>query len=337
MEDILEALLRETKHGLQSQKFDVNAIPHIEVIERKIFEALSDSEGTIREMCIHILNAGGKRIRPLLVLYSGLIFSKPTTGILSAAVAAELIHMASLIHDDIIDESTMRRNKPSINSIWGNRYAVLCGDYLFAKAFSILSKNRLINSLDCMVEAIQNMCDGEIIQAGDRFSCDSNIDSYYERIAKKTAIFIKCCCMSGAAAADADEKYIQQLGEYGLNIGYAFQIIDDIMDFCGDSAAMGKPKGEDFRQGIFTLPILLMLENKTYAGWIKEIIKIGDFSKETIDKVASVMQEAGTIEQAFAVAASHIKKAKECLNQLSPSKHIQFLYKIANMLQARTN
>ena len=188
-----------------------------------------------------------------------------------------------------------------------------------------------------MVEAIENMCDGEIIQAGDRFSCDLNIDSYYERIAKKTAIFLKCCFMSGAAAAGADEKYIRQLGEYGLNIGYSFQIIDDIMDFCGGSASMGKPKGEDFRQGIFTLPVLLMLENKTYGDWIKEVIKIGDFSKGTIDKIAGVMQDSGINEQAFAIAASHINKAKECLNQLPPSKHVQFLYKIANMLQTRTN
>jgi heptaprenyl diphosphate synthase len=337
MEGILKALLHETKHGLQSQKFDVNAIPHIELIEREIIKALSDSKGPIREMCMHILNAGGKRIRPMLALYSGLVFSKPTSYILSAAAAAELIHMASLIHDDIIDESAMRRNKPSINSVWGNRYAVLCGDYLFAKAFSILSHSRMISSLDYMVEAIQNMCDGEINQASDRFNSDLNVKSYYERIAKKTAILIKCCCMSGAAAAGADKRYILELGEYGLNIGYAFQIIDDIMDFCGNSTAMGKPKGEDFSQGIFTLPVLLMLENADYGNWIKETIEKRDFTQETISKISDVMQNMGIIGQAFAVAASHIDNAKQCLGQLPRSEHVQFLYKIANMLQARTN
>ena len=333
----MEALLQEIQYGLQSRKFDTDKIPLKEMIEKEIRNSLSDSEGIISEMCSHILNAGGKRIRPLLVLYSGLIFSEPTREIMLAAAAAELIHMASLVHDDVIDGSPMRRNKPSINKAWGNHYAVLCGDYLFSKAFCILSGNRLMKSLDLMVEAIRSMCHGKILQAEDKFKQDIGIDAYYERIAKKTAVFIKCCCKSGAAAGGAGDEQVQILGEYGLNLGLAFQMIDDILDFCGDSGVMGKPKGEDLSQGILTLPVILLLESKNYGSWLKDIISRRDFSSKIMNEIVSVMQRTGIISKSFSIAVSHIEKAKYFLSLLPCSRHVDFLHEMADMLQARTN
>lgn len=333
----MKALLHDTKHNLRTQKFEANKLPYIEAIESEIYNSLMDSKGAIRDMCNHILGAGGKRIRPLLVLYSGLIFSEPTPELLLAAAAAELIHMASLVHDDIIDESPLRRNKPSINKVWGNHFAVLCGDYLFAKAFSILSSNRLIKSLDYMVEAIQSMCYGEIFQAGDRFREDVDIDTYYDRIAKKTAIFLDCCCKSGAAVCGASEKQIQTLGEYGLNLGLAFQIIDDILDFCGDAGMMGKPKGEDLRQGNITLPLVLLLKNDKYCIWIKDIIRKRDFSPQVINEIVNVLNSSGIIDESFNTMVSHIGKAKHCLGLLPESRHVNLLYDITEMLQARMN
>ncbi len=321
-----------------SQKVDIriNHVAVIELIENELKKALSSSQGTIFEMTSHIFSAGGKRIRPLLVFYSGLIFGKQVLPeLVQAAVSVELVHMASLVHDDIIDKSTLRRNKPSVNAIWGNQTAVLGGDFLFAKAFSLLANNHLIRNLELMVEAIQSMCHGEIIQAEDRFKLELGLERYYERIAKKTAILLQCACKSGAIVGGADEHQIEQLGEYGLNLGYSFQIVDDILDFCGDSQLMGKPKREDLIQGNLTLPILLLLQNQQHQKWIEDIIINKDFTQENLSQIETVLKETGIITRSFDIALSHIEKAKINLYSLPDSSARIFLNDLAEQLKTR--
>ncbi|MCX7708868.1 MAG: polyprenyl synthetase family protein [Clostridia bacterium] len=326
-----------TKEGLQRIKFSSVDFIGIEEIEKELNHSLEDAKDVMKEMCQHILSAGGKRVRPLLVLNSGLVFSGQTSQLLQAATAAELIHMASLVHDDIIDNSDLRRNKPSINKVWGTHFAVLCGDYLFSKAFGILSRNRLIASMDLMVEAIQNMCQGEIIQAGERFNHEISIDRYYEIIGMKTAIFLQCCCKSGAAVSEANSFQLQMIGEYGLNLGYAFQIIDDILDFCGRVETTGKPKCEDVRQGNITLPLILLMKDPAYSAWVTETIHNREFSEETLAEVIFVLNDKGIIKECFHIAAKHILKAKECLTLLPQNAYTQLLDELADMLQARVN
>lgn len=316
---------------------DFKNVPFVDKLEGRLMDALSDSEGPIREMCHHILKAGGKRIRPLIVLYSGMVFSEPSQSLMDAAVAAELIHMASLVHDDIVDNSLLRRNRPSINKIWGNEYAVLCGDYLFARAFGILSGKKLMKSMSFMVEAITNMCHGEIRQAGDRFNSNVSIESYYIRIAKKTAIFLQSCAKSGSSIGGADEKYIETMGEYGLNIGYAFQIIDDILDFCGEVDVMGKERYEDLRQGNITLPVILLMNKEEYRNWLLEIIDSRRLNDKDIDEICAALKKSGVLDESSEIAASHIKKARKCLDMLPKSSYTDFLNNLANMLQSRIN
>lgn len=330
-------LKQSESQPMQTLNFDTTKITYMEIIEKELYNALDDSKGVIREMCSHILNAGGKRIRPLLVLYSGLVFSPVTNELVCAAVASELIHMASLVHDDIIDNSNLRRKKPSINKIWGNQFAVLCGDYLFAKAFSVLADYRLIKSLDLMVDAIQNMCSGEIQQANDKFNSSVTMEVYYQRIARKTAIFLQSCCRSGASIAGSDDESIKILGEYGLNMGLAFQIIDDILDFCGNTDVMGKPKREDLSQGNITLPVILMLQDERHKKWIKELIDHEALDSSQLDAVSNVLREAGYISKSFDIALSHIKKSRQCLELLPQSEHTRFLDNLAVTLQARAN
>lgn len=331
-------VVREKKVSeLKSMKFNPGKLAGIEKVEQELFNALSDSEGTIREMCMHILNAGGKRIRPMLVMYSGLIFSDDTDQIINAAVAAELIHMASLVHDDIIDNSNMRRGKPSVNKIWGTHFAVLCGDYLFAKAFGILSGKRLIKSMDYMVEAIQNMCSGEILQAENRFNHGISLETYYELISKKTAIFIKCCCESGASAGGAEGSQLREIGEYGLNLGLAFQIIDDILDFCGNSEVMGKPRGGDLKQGSITLPLIYLMKDEKCGAKVKKILSERKVTDAFIEEITEDFQKKGVIEQCFDIAISHIEKAQRHLELLPDSPCTGYLYEMAEMLKTRAN
>lgn len=330
-------VLTEDNNNKTGIILDFKSIPFADKLELKLLEALSDSEGPIREMCTHILNGGGKRIRPLLVLYSGMVFSKPSQHLFEAAVAAELIHMASLVHDDIVDNSLLRRNRPSINKVWGNEYAVLCGDYLFARAFGILAEKRLMKSMNYMVEAICSMCHGEIYQAGDRFNCNVDIEDYYARIAKKTAIFLQCCAKSGSCISGADEKNIEVIGEYGLNIGYAFQIIDDILDFCGEVDVMGKARYEDLRQGNITLPMILLIKNNVYSDWIVNVIDSRKLDEDIIERICLALKESGAVEESFSIAATHIAMARRCLDRLPQSGYTGFLYSLADMLQTRIN
>ena len=330
--------MNDLKLGLQQEieKIHFNKIEGMEIFERELYNALADSKGVIREMCSHILCAGGKRIRPLLVMHSGLIFSELTEELLQAAVAAELIHMASLIHDDIIDNSILRRSKPTINEIWGNQFAVLCGDYLFAKAFGILSGERVLKGMDLMVEAIENMCQGEILQASEKFRVESSEEVYYERIAKKTAIFLQNCCKSGAEVSGANKEQAEALGEYGLNLGYAYQILDDVMDFCGNTDEMGKPKREDLRQGIITLPVIHLLKNKKYGGWLNRSIHNKDFSMEMLGQVECALIETGILVNCYKTAEFHMDKANQCLQKLPQTEFTFKMYEVTEMLHTYT-
>lgn len=331
----LEALKYGLSVDVETPEIDFDKTQYIKEIEAELLDLLSDSRGTMNKMCNHILKAGGKRLRPLLVLHSGLIFSKMSDELLKAAAAAELIHMASLVHDDIIDEADLRRGQASINSKWGNHFGVLCGDYLFARAFGILSNNRLISSMDYMVEAIQNMCNGEIMQADDRFKTNINIKTYYDRIAKKTAVFLKCCCKSGAAVGGADKDQLNALGKYGLNLGFAFQIVDDILDFCGSVEVMGKPKMEDLRQGNFTLPVIMLLNSKQHSAWLKKALSEEKYTDSLLDNIASALEDSGAIEKSLAIACSHIDKARAWLESLPEGESITFLHNLAEMMKFR--
>lgn len=309
---------------------------YLQLIERKMHRFLGDVQGTMRKMCLHIATSGGKRVRPLLVLNSGLIFSEVTNDLINTAVAAELIHMASLVHDDIIDKSELRRNKPSVNKLWGNQYGVLCGDYLYAKAFNILSKSSSSSScLRIMVEAIENMCDGEIIQAENRFNSNMTSEIYYSQISKKTASLLASCCSCGAIIGGADDSHIGSMYEYGINIGLAYQIIDDILDFCGDSKIMGKPQGEDLRQGIITLPVLLLLNQTTCQQDVRNILNKDQYTDQDIETINRYLIDYGAIEEAYKIAYAHIDTAKSLVDRFPSSPYKQFLLAHADKLKTR--
>lgn len=309
----------------------------IALIENGIQEALSDSKGVIRDMCLHITNAGGKRIRPRLVMYSGLAFSKVTSRIINAAVAAELIHMASLVHDDIIDLSGLRRGKPTINKLWGNHAAVLCGDWLFAKAFRILSGRGLATCMGYMIDSIQSMCHGEILQASNKRNLDIGIDAYFDQISMKTATLLECCCKSGAITGRASEAEIKVLGSFGLNIGMAFQIIDDILDIRGNACLMGKPKGEDIRQGIITLPVIFLLQDRRFGCAARELISKASFDAEDMAELGNLFAKSAAADKAYDIAGDYIDKAQNNLIGLPDSESKMFLYSLASSLRLREN
>ena len=317
------------------QKFRTQS-PDINLIERELDRIISESEGVIQEMCRYLFQAGGKRIRPLMVLYGGMIFNKPSPELIRAAAAVELIHMASLVHDDIIDEAEQRHSQPALHTVWGFQYALLCGDYLFTKAFEILAENSAVNStVHLMARAIQQMCKGELLQAGDQFDCGISLERYYERIIQKTALFLQYACQTGAIIGGAGPEQERKLADFGLHLGIAFQIQDDIMDFCGDFTTMGKPKREDLRQGNLTLPVILALNHPQCGEWLKELIAKRDFSEAALEKIEHALMETGSLNKAYHIAVMHVQRAKESLTELPESPCVQLLDALANKVLVR--
>lgn len=330
-------LTSERSSELQSIVWDSSSLEVAVMIEAELTKVIDDGRGTIRDIGLHILNAGGKRVRPLLVWYSGLMFGAPSEALKRTAVAVELIHMASLIHDDVIDGSELRRNRPTAQKNWGCHRAVLGGDFFFAKAFGVLAETGLVKTLEIMAQAVQEMCRGEILQAADQFNTGVSLERYYERITKKTAVLLEASCKAGALVAGAPEFEAETIGRFGLNLGLAFQITDDIMDLCGDEAKMGKAKYADLIKGNITLPLVLLLKEEGYRDWINTVIKEREFNRAQLERIESTLRESGAIERAFAIGAAHLEEARKILSGFADSSQRRFLSDLTYMLQARAN
>jgi heptaprenyl diphosphate synthase len=301
----------------------------LDAAEAGIRDAVARSDGVIRAMCLHILDSGGKRLRPRLVLRCGLMFSPLNGSMVNAAVAAELIHTASLLHDDVIDRPGTRRGRPAANRLWGDHAAVLCGDWLFARAFGLLSGPGMSACLALMTDAIARMCRGEILQAGNLFNLDAGPEAYFEQIAGKTAALMECCCRCGALAGGAGAAEAKALGGYGLNAGMAFQMADDLLDLRGDPAAMGKPAGEDIAQGVLTLPVLLLLRSWEYGPQARELVGKGNFSRKDLPALNALLDESGAMAEARKTAASFAQAALRTLEGLPEGESRDFLASLA--------
>lgn len=319
----------------QTEILPISKIPGLQEVEIQMLENISDSCEEIYLTCRDLIQSGGKRIRPILVLSACQCFSPLNQDAIQTAVACELIHMASLIHDDVIDQSDTRRNRPTVNVRMGNRISILMGDYLFAKSFEILSKNRLIDSMQFVVEAIAKMCDGEIFQEENRFNLNQTIEDYYKRIYQKTGVLMAACCQAGAIAGKASEVEVKALEIYGRNIGYAFQIIDDILDFIGNEKILGKPTGCDLKEGHITLPILKLMENKKYKNWIQKILSMKENISRYNEEIVKYLKESGAIELSYREAAMCVDMAKKSLYGIKDSPYKKIMMDLADHILLR--
>lgn len=307
----------------------------IKIIENRLLSIVEESDDFIKALLTKFL-LSGKKIRPKLVLLSGLCFSAINDDMINSAVVAEVIHTASLIHDDIIDKSDYRRNMPTINSLFGNHVAVLAGDFLFAKAFELLSKHKLYKQMEYIVTAIQELCAGEMLQAHDLFNIKVSEDHYIERISKKTASLLSACCKAGAQSGNASGGEIKKLGEYGIFIGYAFQIIDDLLDITGKKEIVGKPLSQDIEQGNLTLPFIYLFQNPQIKD--KYMIKLKDktITKDIKLELMNDLEQSGIIAEVYRKATHFAQKAKETLDGIPDSIYKAMLMHLPDEVLRRT-
>lgn len=228
----------------------------LQAIEDQMAQTVTSDLPILSETSLHLLKAGGKRIRPVLVLLAGKFGNYSMESLKKVAVPLELIHMATLVHDDVIDDAETRRGQLTVKSKWDNRIAMFISDYIYAKALTVITELDKPRIHQILSGAIVQMCIGEMEQIRDFFNVDQSVRNYLRRIRRKTALLIAISCQLGAMAADAPARTSQALYRFGYNIGMLFQITDDLLDLCGTEKAIGKPPGSDLRQGNITLLIV---------------------------------------------------------------------------------
>jgi heptaprenyl diphosphate synthase len=285
----------------------------LEEIEELLQDYTLSNVVVMQDLMDHIFGSKGKRLRPILLLLSGSFKPVHNKTLVRAAAAVELIHTASLIHDDIIDESRERRGKPSVNALWGNRPAVLAGDFLFARAFELIACCRNYELNKILTRAISTMCEGEIEQTRFAFNLCFSEQQYIQNIYRKTAALMEACCSAGARLAGLEDATVLQLEAFGRNLGLAFQITDDILDIAGEPLVTGKPVGNDLREGIITLPLIYVLEDPVWAPYLREIVEKRDFSPSTMEFLQHPSCINEPIKRALDKAGLYIRTARECL------------------------
>lgn len=283
----------------------------------------------------HLFGAGGKRIRPAIVLLisrATMLEQDITPRHRRLAEITEMIHTASLVHDDVVDESEMRRGVPTVHSLFGNRIAVLAGDFLFAQSSWYLANLDNLEVVKLLSEVIMDLAAGEIQQGLNRFDTTTSIETYLKKSYYKTASLIANSSKAAGVLSEVSKETVDQLYNYGRHLGLAFQIVDDILDFTSSTDTLGKPALSDLKSGNLTAPVLFALAEKPYL----EILIEREFAHEgDLEQALALIEDSQGIQQSRELAADHAKLAKENLAVLSPSESRQALMNMADYVLSR--
>ena len=310
--------------------------PHLYTVEERIRAQAKAFDPAVEGYISYICGAGGKRLRPALALLAAGATGKITPAHVDLAVILELIHIATLVHDDIIDGAELRRDQPSANAKWGNSISVLLGDVLFAHALKL--STGFSNSDICrrIADAAAEVCSGEIIQTQRRFDLKLTTADYYRIIEMKTAALFSAACELGAFISEASPAVIGSLKTYGTKLGVAYQIYDDILDLAGTEEDTGKTLGTDLQKGKFTLPILLLMQSGKDVGSIRDLLLKDD--PAAIAEVAALVDRTGVLENSKRIARAKISEALDLLEPVQKNRYAAGLHAIprhlAHLLEA---
>jgi len=285
----------------------------------------------LSEQLGYVVRSGGKGLRPALTLLAGKFYNYNLEYLLPMAVAVELMHTATLVHDDAIDKSVVRRGKPTINRIWGEETAVLLGDYLFAKAGESVSDTQSPRVIKLFSQTLAAISSGELNQLLGAFKLEQTQQHYFQRISSKTASLFSLATESGAILSEAPEKSVKALKEYGYNLGIAFQIVDDILDFTGTEEKLGKPVGSDLAQGTLTLPAMLLLERYPEDNPIKSLFENKD-KRKNIELAIELVRNSSIVQECYGIASDYCAKARRNLNLLPENAGRQALTGLADYI-----
>ncbi|MFK7942489.1 MAG: polyprenyl synthetase family protein [Paracoccaceae bacterium] len=299
----------------------------------------SEHAPRIPAISAHLIEAGGKRLRPILTLAAAQMCNYEGIDHLKLAATVEFIHTATLLHDDVVDESAKRRGRTTANILWDNKSSVLVGDYLFSRAFNLMVETKNLRVLGILSTASGVIAEGEVLQLSTAHDLGTERARYEQVIYGKTAALFEAAAEVGGVIAGATEDQVQALATFGRGLGMAFQLSDDFLDYGGASEALGKNTGDDFREGKVTLPVILAMahgDDEARTFWNRTIVK-GDQEDGDLAQALELMHAAGALEGTLARAQEHIDASIQALDAFAPSPMRDALTGIADFVVGRSS
>lgn len=308
------------------------------LVEADIKKNLICDVSLISKVGEHVLTSGGKRLRPLLLLLSSGLCGYNGKRHIPLASVMEFIHTATLLHDDVVDNAEIRRGNTSANLLWGNEASVLIGDYMYAKSFSVMIEDGDIRILNLLSTATTRMAEGEVLQLVKAGDIETTEEDYTNIIIMKTAVLLSAACKTGAILASVDKEKEDALSSFGMNLGIAFQLIDDSLDYTSQNEGFGKAIGADLQEGKMTLPLIHMLKNA--EGFerdevLKLIEKEDDIKETDLGRILELINKYRGIDYTFCKAEGYIKEAKKNLDIFTDSQHKEALMTLSDFVLKR--
>jgi geranylgeranyl pyrophosphate synthase len=321
---------------ISSFQIPLDLQPDIDLVERNMLAQADDYHPDLKAAVRVLISTGGKRIRPLVILLVSRMLKGPQEQIANLATAIELLHTATLVHDDLIDGSLLRRGVPTLNSKWSPAATVLTGDFLFSCAATIASRTQNLEVIELFSKTLTTIVSGEVNQLFTS-RCNVSKDDYYLRIYAKTASLFETSTKSAAILNNANKEKIELLRNFGYCLGMAFQIIDDILDYTGEQIKIGKPVGGDLRQGLITLPMLFFIEDNPTDNAVIRLLEgkcITD--DDDLDRVVKLVAKGSAIQKSHFEAMNFVTKAIECLEQFGDCPEKELLKSLTSYIVERT-
>ncbi len=308
--------------------------PDLQRVEDRLLAETALEFPLVGDILRALIVSGGKRLRPLLLLLAAKPFRYDLERLIPAAAGIELLHTASLIHDDSIDGASRRRGQPTLNALFDPSIVIMVGDYMFARSAMLAASTMNPRVLAVFARCLGNICDGQLRELFASRRTDLSLDDYQRRIYGKTASLFAGSAEIGAILAEAPEEQIEALREFGSAMGMAFQIVDDVLDFRGSEDELGKPPGQDLRQGTVTLPTMLFLTDgkatREEREFVEDVIRHGPVDDTALSTAIQLICKSGVLEEALAVAKSYVEEAKGLLAEIPPTEGRAMLAALAD-------
>jgi len=308
-----------------------------QAVNKLIADQLQSDVVLINQISKHIIHSGGKRLRPLLVLLAAKACGYSGNGHISAAAIIEFIHTATLLHDDVVDESELRRGEPTANNLFGNAASVLVGDFLYSRSFQMMVELKNLTVLDRLANATNRIAEGEVLQLLNIHNAQTSEQNYFSVIDRKTATLFAAGTEIAGLIAGADEKNCTALAEYGTHLGFAFQLVDDLLDYQADADELGKSLGDDLAEGKPTLPLIRAMDtcDDNEKKIIQSAIEVG--GKDYLDDVLTIMHKTDALEYTSIKAYELVEKAITALDSLPDSEYKNSMIQLADFSVKRNS
>jgi octaprenyl-diphosphate synthase len=309
--------------------------PELAQVEEELRGYARSDVGPVTEIGRYLLDAGGKRIRPMLLLLTAKAIGAPEAGTVRLGAVVELIHNATLVHDDVIDSADTRRGRASANSRWGNTMTVLAGDWLYMQSFAEALRERNLAVLDTLIEVTQKMVEGELLQLTHLGNAAATREQLLDIAERKTAWLFSGCMKLPAILAGLDDAGGARLGNIGRSLGMAFQLIDDLLDLTSTRQTLGKPVAADLKAGKLTFPVSCVMGNPDAAEKVKTVLRERGFTSVTADEILGAVEAHGGVAETRALAEGYARRAGEWIAELAPSVYRDALASIPGVIVNR--